>query len=58
MLPPPPAPPKKTHSPNRYCAGNYKPAMPALEELEPGTFHLVEVDARYRRIYARKPAAQ
>jgi hydroxymethylglutaryl-CoA synthase len=42
----------------RYCAGNYKPELPAIEELEPGTFYLVEVDARYRRIYARKPAAQ
>ncbi|PSC76306.1 hydroxymethylglutaryl-synthase [Micractinium conductrix] len=39
----------------RYCAGNYKPEMPSLEELEPGTFYLVEVDARYRRAYARKP---
>ncbi|EFN59211.1 hypothetical protein CHLNCDRAFT_138158 [Chlorella variabilis] len=42
----------------RYCAGNYKPELPALEELEPGTFYLAEVDARYRRIYARKPLAQ
>ncbi|KAL4431198.1 hypothetical protein ABPG75_006454 [Micractinium tetrahymenae] len=42
----------------RYCAGNYKPEMPPVEELEPGTFYLVEVDARYRRAYARKPVAQ
>lgn len=42
----------------RYCAGNYKPEMPAVEELEPGAFYLVEVDARYRRAYARKPLAQ
>lgn len=37
----------------RYCAGNYRPEMPAVAELEPGTYHLVEVDARYRRVYAR-----
>ena len=41
----------------RYCAGNYKPELPAVEELEPGTFYLVEADARYRRIYSRKPVA-
>ena len=27
----------------RYCGGNYKPAVPAVEEMEPGTFYLVEV---------------
>lgn len=41
----------------RYCAGNYLPEMPALEDLEPGAYHLVEVDARYRRTYARRPTA-
>ncbi|KAI3433351.1 hypothetical protein D9Q98_003169 [Chlorella vulgaris] len=41
----------------RWMAGNYKPEMPSLDDLEPGTFHLVEVDTRYRRIYARKPLA-
>lgn len=42
----------------RYCAGNFKPEMPSMDELEPGTFYLAEVDARYRRIYARKPPPQ
>jgi len=41
----------------RYCGGNYKPEMPAVEELEPGTVYLEQVDARYRRIYNRKPLA-
>ena len=38
----------------RYGAGNYRPVMPALEELAEGTYYLAEVDARYRRTYARK----
>ena len=51
------APPACPALPCRYCAGNYRPEMPPLEELEPGAFHLVEVDARYRRTYARRPTA-
>lgn len=27
-----------------YCAGNYKPELPAMEELEPGTFYLVRAE--------------
>lgn len=41
-------PPKQAHKPpqprfaaRRYCAGNYKPEMPAVDELDPGTFYLV-----------------
>lgn len=41
-----------------WGAGNYKPEMPSVDDLEPGTYYLVEVDARYRRAYARKPASQ
>eukprot|EP00887_Chlorella_sp_A99_P005543 scaffold1.g5543.t1 len=46
----------------RFCAGNYKPEWPPTRracgaeahELERGTYYLLEVDARYRRFYARK----
>ena len=41
-------------APRRYRAGNYKTELPALEDILPGTYYLVEVDARYRRIYQRK----
>lgn len=35
------APPPSRRS---YCAGNYKPELPAMEELEPGTFYLVRAE--------------
>lgn len=56
--PPQPLPPPAPFARRSYCAGNYKPEMPSVDELEPGTFYLVEVDARYRRAYARKPPSQ
>lgn len=30
-----------------YCAGNYKPEWPPLEELEPGSYYLAEVRAKH-----------
>lgn len=38
----------------RYRAGGYKTEYPPLSELLPGTYYLVEVDTRYRRVYALK----
>lgn len=35
-------------------AGNFNPARP-VSDLRSGTYYLCEVDALYRRTYARKP---
>lgn len=38
----------------RYHAAGYCPEMPAVEDLEPGTYYLESVDAKRRRHYTRK----
>ncbi len=39
---------------SRFSQGGYTPEMPAVEELDVGTYYLDEVDAKYRRRYCRK----
>ena len=36
------------------CAGGYRPETPPVEDLEPGTYYLDEVDGKMRRRYCRK----
>ena len=38
----------------RYGKGDYEPSGD-VDELFPGTYYLVKVDALHRRTYARKP---
>ena len=38
----------------RYCTASYSPDVPAIEDLETGTYYLDAVDAKYRRRYCRK----
>jgi hydroxymethylglutaryl-CoA synthase len=38
----------------RFTQGSYKPELPAVEDLDVGTYYLDEVDAKYRRRYCRK----
>ena len=39
---------------SRFHQGSYTPEMPAVEDLNLGTYYLEEVDAKYRRRYCRK----
>jgi len=39
---------------SRFHQRSYTPEMPAIEDLDLGTYYLHEVDAKYRRRYCRK----
>lgn len=38
---------------SRYCKAGYRPESPPIEDMDPGTYYLSEVDSRYRRRYTR-----
>ena len=39
---------------SRFSQSSYKPEMPAVEDLDVGTYYLDEVDSKFRRRYCRK----